>query len=219
MGKEFMWRRLVAEYHYMGVDVCSFHLSQNALNADAAIVDAEMESEEEEEDEGVTKKPAAKQRRGGLSKKYGPWFIWGQLNAWYKQTVYDPTASLSAERRGTISLPDIECAFAAPRSRYTSKVGFPAFFQQRWNSFIVFVVERIGMWRICDYLSTTPELLEHQPQPQACHHSMVRQFCPEVYAKLAGTLYGRQTSKPPHFKFTDLVSASKEGNVITQSSE
>ena len=73
-----------------------------------------------------TKEPTAAQRRGGLCKKYGPWFIWGQLNAWYKQTVYDPTASLSAERRGTISLPDIECCYGGPRSRYSAKVGRPA---------------------------------------------------------------------------------------------
>lgn len=46
-----------------------------------------------------------------LSKHYGPWFMWGQLSGWYKQTVYDPTASLSAERRGTLSLPDIESCF------------------------------------------------------------------------------------------------------------
>ena len=64
--------------------------------------------------------------RGGVCKKYGPWFIWGQLNFWYKQTISDPTASLSAERRGTISLPDIESSFVTPRSRYTAKVGSPS---------------------------------------------------------------------------------------------
>ncbi len=85
----------------------------------------EVQSEEEDEEETAAKKPTTKQRRGGLSKKYGPWFIWGQLNAWYKQTVYDPTASLSAERRGTISLPDVECAIAAARSRYSIKVTQP----------------------------------------------------------------------------------------------
>ena len=78
--------------------------------------------EVEDEAEGTGEKVAPKERRGALCKKYGPWFIWGQLNAWYKQTVYDPTASLSAERRGTISLPDIECAFAGPRSKYSTKV-------------------------------------------------------------------------------------------------
>jgi hypothetical protein len=90
---------------------------------DADVESHEEKSHQEDEDDGIAKKSTGKQRRGGLSKKYGPWFIWGQLNAWYKQTVYDPTASLSAERRGTISLPDIECALAAPRSRYTAKVG------------------------------------------------------------------------------------------------
>jgi len=87
------------------------------------MMESSSESEGEEEDRAA-KKPTAKQRRGGLSKKYGPWFIWGQLNAWYKQTVYDPTASLSAERRGTISLPDVECALAAARSKYSVKVCF-----------------------------------------------------------------------------------------------
>ncbi|GFR46120.1 hypothetical protein Agub_g7609 [Astrephomene gubernaculifera] len=55
-----------------------------------------------------------------LSKRYGPWFMWGQLSGWFKQTVYDPTASLSAERRGTLSLPDMESCYGA-RSRYTNK--------------------------------------------------------------------------------------------------
>ena len=67
--------------------------------------------------------------RMGLAKKYGPWYIWGQLHGWFKQTVYDPTASLSADRRGTVSLPDIESCYAPlppgtaaslpPRPRYT----------------------------------------------------------------------------------------------------
>ena len=71
---------------------------------------------------------AAAERQGraniGLSKKYGPGFLWGQLNGWYKQTVFDPTASLSAERRGTISMPDIEACYGQ-RSRYSKKVSAP----------------------------------------------------------------------------------------------
>jgi hypothetical protein len=60
--------------------------------------------------------------KSSLVKKYGPGFIWGQLNGWYKQTVYDPTASLSAERRGTVSLPDIEsCYGSGVKTRYTAK--------------------------------------------------------------------------------------------------
>ncbi|KAG7667610.1 hypothetical protein Ndes2437B_g07622 [Nannochloris sp. 'desiccata'] len=46
-----------------------------------------------------------------LRKTYRPLYLWGQLNGWFKQTVSDPTASLSAERRGTLSLPDIESCF------------------------------------------------------------------------------------------------------------
>ena len=58
----------------------------------------------------------------GMAKKYGAGFIWGQLNGWYKQTVFDPTASLSAERRGTISMPDIESCYGNARNRYSMKV-------------------------------------------------------------------------------------------------
>lgn len=71
---------------------------------------------------GPGSRAAAGRGHAGLSKKYGPGFLWGQLNGWYKQTVFDPTASLSAERRGTISMPDIESCFSGPRSRYTRKV-------------------------------------------------------------------------------------------------
>jgi hypothetical protein len=39
--------------------------------------------------------------------------VWGQLSSWYKQTVYDPSVSLSADRRGTLSLPDIENCYTA----------------------------------------------------------------------------------------------------------
>jgi len=46
-----------------------------------------------------------------LRKIYRPTYVWGQLSGWFKQTVNDPTASLSADRRGAISLPDIESAF------------------------------------------------------------------------------------------------------------
>ena len=55
-------------------------------------------------------------------KKYGALFIWGQLSGWFKQTVYDPTASLSAERRGTLSLPDPDSSYTSLR-QYTVKVG------------------------------------------------------------------------------------------------
>jgi hypothetical protein len=51
--------------------------------------------------------------------RYGPLYVWGQLSAWYKQTVYDPTASLSADRRGTVSLPDIDACYGP---RFDAKV-------------------------------------------------------------------------------------------------
>jgi hypothetical protein len=41
-------------------------------------------------------------------KEYDGSFIWGQLAGWFKQTVDKPNASLSAERRGTLSYPDLD---------------------------------------------------------------------------------------------------------------
>ena len=45
------------------------------------------------------------------AKKYRPLFVWGQLIGWFKQSVLDPTSSMSAERRGTVCLPDMECCY------------------------------------------------------------------------------------------------------------
>lgn len=56
-----------------------------------------------------------------LRKVYRPTYAWGQLSGWFKQTVNDPTASLSAERRGAISLPDIESAFKQGSANYLDK--------------------------------------------------------------------------------------------------
>lgn len=44
-------------------------------------------------------------------KKYQAGFVWGQSVGWFKQTVGDPSAALSAERRGSLTLPDIETCF------------------------------------------------------------------------------------------------------------
>lgn len=56
-------------------------------------------------------------------KRYSQHFIWGQLIGWFKQTVYDPAATLSAERRGTLSLPDVESAYGEVASAcYNAKV-------------------------------------------------------------------------------------------------
>lgn len=41
-------------------------------------------------------------------KEYDPTYIWGQLAGWYKQSVDKPNASLSSDRRGTLSYPDLE---------------------------------------------------------------------------------------------------------------
>jgi len=42
------------------------------------------------------------------AKEYESSFIWGQLAGWFKQTVDKPNASLSSEKRGTLSYPDLE---------------------------------------------------------------------------------------------------------------
>jgi hypothetical protein len=47
--------------------------------------------------------------------------------SWFKQTIYNPEASLSAERRGTMSLPDPESAYSNARG-YNSKVSSSALF-------------------------------------------------------------------------------------------
>ena len=41
------------------------------------------------------------------NKEYDSQYVWGQLVGWNKQTVEQPNASLSADRRGTLSIPDI----------------------------------------------------------------------------------------------------------------
>lgn len=41
-------------------------------------------------------------------KEYESHYIWGHLVGWFKQTVDKPNASLSADRRGTLSMPDLE---------------------------------------------------------------------------------------------------------------
>ena len=61
----------------------------------------------------------AKRYRGDVEnvmrKKYQQHFAWGQLVSWFKQTIYDPSASLSADRRGTMSLPDPESAYGGSK--------------------------------------------------------------------------------------------------------
>jgi [histone H3]-lysine4 N-trimethyltransferase ATXR3 len=40
-----------------------------------------------------------------IKKKYTSPFIWGQMVSWFKQTIVNPEASLSQDRRGTLSYP------------------------------------------------------------------------------------------------------------------
>ena len=53
-------------------------------------------------------------------KEYESTYIWGQLVGWFKQTVDKPNASLSADRRGTISMPDLESFIIASQSTKVS---------------------------------------------------------------------------------------------------
>jgi [histone H3]-lysine4 N-trimethyltransferase ATXR3 len=45
------------------------------------------------------------ERREKSCKKYASPFVWGQMASWYKQTIVCPEASLSQDRRGTLSYP------------------------------------------------------------------------------------------------------------------
>ena len=65
--------------------------------------------------------PSKPARASNNCKKYSSHFIWGQLVAWFKQTIYDPSASLSADRRGTVSLPDPESAYVGGYLSYPKK--------------------------------------------------------------------------------------------------
>lgn len=50
----------------------------------------------------------ANERKEKSKKKYASPFVWGQLASWYKQTIVCPEASLSQDRRGTLSYPIIK---------------------------------------------------------------------------------------------------------------
>ncbi len=61
--------------------------------------------------------------RAPHDRRYGPWYIWGQLVNWFKQTLLDPSSALSTDRRGTLALPDIESCYGNNmKQRYTAKV-------------------------------------------------------------------------------------------------
>jgi hypothetical protein len=57
------------------------------------------------------------------SKEYDPGYIWGQLIGWFKQTVDKPNASLSADRRGTLSMPDLESFIISAKNQEDLKSG------------------------------------------------------------------------------------------------
>ena len=75
------------------------------VQAQGSVPDAELAA-------NGAKKASKKQRpRDVVAKQYSPEFMWGQLVSWYKQTIYNPSASLSADRRGTFSLPSIDSCY------------------------------------------------------------------------------------------------------------
>jgi len=90
--------------------VSGAHLTRTASNGGASENSVDNDGEK-----------SATEKEPSIFKKYGAHFIWGQLVMWYKQTVNDPTASLSAERRGSLSLPDIESCYNRNYGSYTSK--------------------------------------------------------------------------------------------------
>ena len=111
------------------INLTDLFLNREATQAAEPIVNAGMDSEERRQKEAELEKAAqtaaaalARQHKKNpaLRKTYRPLYVWGQLSGWFKQTVNDPTASLSAERRGTLSLPDIDSCFSG-KGRYGAK--------------------------------------------------------------------------------------------------
>ena len=45
-------------------------------------------------------------------KKYSAQYAWGQLHFWERHTIESPDCSLSHQRRGTVSLPNLRCCYA-----------------------------------------------------------------------------------------------------------
>jgi hypothetical protein len=60
---------------------------------------------------------------GKDTKSYSSSYIWGQLCVWWKQTVEKPEASLSQDRRGTLSYPNIDVSYAGIDA--DKKLGYP----------------------------------------------------------------------------------------------
>jgi len=65
---------------------------------------------------------AVLKRHNKLSKVYQQQYVWGQCMYWMRQTIESPNSSLSAERRGTICLPDITSCYATSRTRRIAKL-------------------------------------------------------------------------------------------------
>ena len=97
-------------------DYKTFASPKVPINLEDLFLNREADTDPNPEDENrlVTAaqlKAKKHENHPALQKSYRPTYIWGQLTNWFKQTVNDPTASLSADRRGCFSLPDINSAF------------------------------------------------------------------------------------------------------------
>jgi hypothetical protein len=67
-------------------------------------------------------------------KEYDPSYIWGQLVGWFKQTVDKPNASLSADRRGTITMPEIDSFLITSKHQESMNTGVKRKKKQRGDS-------------------------------------------------------------------------------------
>lgn len=71
---------------------------------------------------GVMSKEDLNQVIAHGNRKYDKQYVWGQLNGWFKQTVNKPDASLSAERRGCLVYPDLDCFFLSNINKTSKEI-------------------------------------------------------------------------------------------------
>lgn len=119
------------------VDIRTCDLGMSNDSFQKALKKKNRSSDEEDDDKKVRKMKNIKRKdtsnptvanamqiRYRDLRRYGGCYAWGQLVGWYKQTVNNPAASLYADRRGTLSLPDIESCYGtdheySPSARQT----------------------------------------------------------------------------------------------------
>ena len=74
--------------------------------------------------------PDGGQTQCSISRMYGEHFVWSQLISWTK-TSADPYSSLSSERSGALSLPDIERLYD---KHYSAQVGTVCVVHRAWHA-------------------------------------------------------------------------------------